>query len=249
MSDPTNSKPRSEDSPETDETCDDAFSRPLSESEMETIRSDVEALGVYYLYTAAKCLSTSSFIARHGVEAGWIFPFMHQEDPEAAEQIRAYERHQKSKAAYSPRKAAMAKVAGILGKVAWDPEVVKSRDVTELCSLIGLCIGSTQNTKSHAVEAFADAFASAWQSIKNRERAASRHASKKATLEDAWRHFKKDKYASLAEGARACANHYRQPGDPTERGFLDYFREQAKAEGLTFKPGRKKAGRPKKKAA
>lgn len=78
----------------------------------------------------------------------------------------------------------------------------------------------------------------------------AQHASKKAVLADAWEHFKKAKYSSLAEGARACAKHYRD-GPVTYRGFLDYFREQAKAEGITFKSGRppKVAKKPLKRAA
>jgi len=68
-------------------------------------------------------------------------------------------------------------------------------------------------------------------------------------LADAWEHFKTAKYSSLAEGARACAQYYREDGMPTQRAFLDHFRAKAKAEKLTFEPGCKVAEKPRKRAA
>lgn len=223
---------------------------PPSEEDKERMRARGVLVEYEYLIAAGKGLSTSTFIARHGVESGFVLPFL-QEDPKAFSEITAYDEIIRSKGdgAATPRKSAMNRVACMLFAAAQEPDIASCHDVEALCSLLGLCIGSSQNTESSALEAFADAFSAAWQSITNRERAVRQHASKKKTLAEAWEHFKKSKYRSLAEGARACAEHYRQPGAPTERAFLDHFRERAKAEGLTFKPGRKSAPKPKEKPA
>ncbi|MDT3680293.1 MAG: hypothetical protein ROZ64_15830 [Burkholderiaceae bacterium] len=194
------------------------------------------SIGSEYMLAAGKALAAPSFIERHGSEPACLIPFLDERtDPEVYR--KAVEAA--GKAANTPRKRALQKSAGVLIDTAWGEEVAPSHDVFQLCHLIGLCLGTIQNTKANAVEAFAEAFSLAWQSVVNSERARNQHAPKKAILAEAWEHFKKAHYSSLAEGARACANHYRGDEMPTERAFLDHFRAQAKAEGMTFKAGRK----------
>lgn len=149
-----------------------------------------------------------------------------------------------------PHFIALSKVIEALQAVEKEPEVAKNGAVKHMLDYMRLGMMYSMFTYGDPLDAFVALFSGAEMRVSNRRRAISAHAPKKAILAEGWKHFKKAKYSSLAEGARACANHYRTPGAPTERAFLDYFREQAKAEGITFKPGRKKvAKKPLKRAA
>ncbi len=194
-------------------------------------------------HVAARALSPDlEFIRRHGDGMGHLLRVGNEVEstgtPATLEAMRAH-------GGITSREFAFLKIADVLGSARFVPEVEGNPDVAELCASLRLCLLYIHRTPEDARDAFRDLFCGANSSIVNRERARGRHASKKAVLAECWEHFKKSKYASLAEGARACANHFKRPGAPTERAFLDHFRAQAAAEGLTFKPGRKSATKPK----
>lgn len=73
-------------------------------------------------------------------------------------------------------------------------------DVHLLISALLSAVNYMMSSEHDALDAFADAFVGAYQRIKARELAEAKHAPKKAVLAEAWEHFKKAKYTSLAEG-------------------------------------------------
>lgn len=189
-----------------------------------------------YIEAASRALSTSEFIAKHGVERDVLLPFLITRIP-TIDEIQAYDEKTKKSGQRSERKIAMNKVSAMLFEISNDPEIRASQDVSGLCNLLALCIGSSQNTNSLALEAFADAFAGAWQSIANSRRATDRHAAKREILARAWRDVKAGTYGSAKACADAYARHYGAEVGTKASTLLKHFTAMAKKEGIKLPRG------------
>lgn len=140
----------------------------------------------------------------------------------------------------SDRDRAVIAIVDALRGLQQHAHVAASSEAVDLCQLLIAAVSKAGGSDGVLVEAFVNVLARGVRRIENPKRAKARHAPQQAALEEAWRHFKRGGYQTLAEGARAVANHQRASGGPSYRTVYDYFRQRRQGEGAVPKPGRPK---------